>query len=373
MTYGPRFGRRRRSPMIVGSTVIVLLVVVILAALFLTRKKPSTPSVPDAVVVFVSGVSGDPQRTDFTRILNYAQNAGDVLVVVSARHPDVAQSVPLAGAGINDLERQQSQNRARQTAIRLYETAASPGGEADFERSFETADDILHTIHYMHVWAAALGPVTNVAQGVSLNDPLTRGDPEFSISQVQGGISSCSNWRLAVAEETAQSSSLAEEQDREYWRRLMRFCGGRLTAWTINVSNFPSAEEVPSWNGIVHCGVTFELEGSTLFNTGDYQLLPEANRTLYSILERVNTSSQPRLAIDGYTDSQGLASYNQTLSQRRAEAVEDWFLAKGVNPSRVTAKGHGESDPVASNNTEEGRQLNRRVEVTLEYSNCASG
>jgi OOP family OmpA-OmpF porin len=67
--------------------------------------------------------------------------------------------------------------------------------------------------------------------------------------------------------------------------------------------------------------------------------------------------------IAGHTDSKGSDSYNQALSQRRAEAVREELVAHGINASNLTARGYGESDPVADNATEEGREQNRRVEL----------
>jgi outer membrane protein OmpA-like peptidoglycan-associated protein len=72
-----------------------------------------------------------------------------------------------------------------------------------------------------------------------------------------------------------------------------------------------------------------------------------------------------KLEIDGYTDSIGSDEYNQTLSDKRAEAVRDYLVSSGVNMNNVVARGMGKADPVADNNTAEGRQLNRRVELIV--------
>ena len=69
--------------------------------------------------------------------------------------------------------------------------------------------------------------------------------------------------------------------------------------------------------------------------------------------------------IVGYTDSRGSAKHNQNLSERRANAVKDALIAKGVNPSQLTAMGAGEANPIASNDTKEGRAQNRRIEAEL--------
>jgi len=67
----------------------------------------------------------------------------------------------------------------------------------------------------------------------------------------------------------------------------------------------------------------------------------------------------------GYTDSTGPGSYNQKLSEKRAQAVVDYLVAKGISPERLTAGGFGENKPAASNSTKDGRQKNRRVEMEL--------
>ena len=72
-----------------------------------------------------------------------------------------------------------------------------------------------------------------------------------------------------------------------------------------------------------------------------------------------------QIRISGHTDNIGDASYNQELSQARAQAVVDYLLEKGIKTERLSASGFGQSLPIADNNTEEGRQLNRRVELTV--------
>ena len=69
--------------------------------------------------------------------------------------------------------------------------------------------------------------------------------------------------------------------------------------------------------------------------------------------------------IFGHTDSTGPAAYNQTLSEKRAQSVVNYLVAKGISPDRLTAKGFGKSQPIAPNSTREGRQKNRRVELNL--------
>jgi outer membrane protein OmpA-like peptidoglycan-associated protein len=70
------------------------------------------------------------------------------------------------------------------------------------------------------------------------------------------------------------------------------------------------------------------------------------------------------ITIEGYTDSQGSESYNQDLSERRAKSARDYLVRRGVAGTRIQAYGRGEADPVATNDTPEGRAQNRRVVFT---------
>jgi len=90
--------------------------------------------------------------------------------------------------------------------------------------------------------------------------------------------------------------------------------------------------------------------------------------TSFASLDRVAkliTSKNLSLKLAGHTDSQGSNAYNMKLSKDRAESVKAYLVSKGVNPSRIEATGYGESQPIDNNNTETGRQNNRRVEFTL--------
>jgi len=72
------------------------------------------------------------------------------------------------------------------------------------------------------------------------------------------------------------------------------------------------------------------------------------------------------IQVAGYTDSVGTDAYNQGLSERRANAVLDYFVSHGIEASRLTAVGYGESNPVADNSTADGRAQNRRVELNVQ-------
>ena len=75
--------------------------------------------------------------------------------------------------------------------------------------------------------------------------------------------------------------------------------------------------------------------------------------------------SSLKIEISGHTDNTGSASLNESLSQQRADAVVNYLKTKGVNASRMTSKGYGSNFPIATNNTEDGRQENRRTEFEI--------
>lgn len=105
--------------------------------------------------------------------------------------------------------------------------------------------------------------------------------------------------------------------------------------------------------------------GDVLFDTGKAELNPGASLKLNQLAQFLNEHPDRRVEIDGFTDSVGGDSYNEELSQRRANAVKNALVTRGVDPSRINTEGYGKEYPVASNSDSGGRQLNRRVEVVI--------
>jgi outer membrane protein OmpA-like peptidoglycan-associated protein len=102
-----------------------------------------------------------------------------------------------------------------------------------------------------------------------------------------------------------------------------------------------------------------------LFDTGKWTLKPGAREKLAKISGIVLAHPGLKLDVEGHTDSVGSDDFNQTLSEKRAESVRDFLVQQGVKSNMITAKGFGESSPVASNDSASGRQLNRRVEMVV--------
>jgi outer membrane protein OmpA-like peptidoglycan-associated protein len=102
-----------------------------------------------------------------------------------------------------------------------------------------------------------------------------------------------------------------------------------------------------------------------LFDFNKYTLKPEARERLARISGIVLAYPDLKLEIDGYTDAVGSDEYNQTLSDKRAEAVRDYLVTSGVSMNSVVSRGMGKADPIADNTTAAGRKLNRRVEMIV--------
>ena len=102
------------------------------------------------------------------------------------------------------------------------------------------------------------------------------------------------------------------------------------------------------------------------FDTDKADIKPEYNDRLKEVADFMNTYPQTTTVIEGHTDSVGKPKYNQTLSQRRADSVRAYLIKNfNINPDRISTKGYGEDKPIASNDTEEGRSQNRRIQATF--------
>jgi outer membrane protein OmpA-like peptidoglycan-associated protein len=107
----------------------------------------------------------------------------------------------------------------------------------------------------------------------------------------------------------------------------------------------------------VPSGVTFETDRA--------RLLPAAQESLNDVARVLAKNAQTTIDVIGYTDAQGAQDYNLRLSEARAQAVGNYLVSRGIDPSRVLIAGRGEANPVATNATAEGRAMNRRVEIRI--------
>ena len=111
-------------------------------------------------------------------------------------------------------------------------------------------------------------------------------------------------------------------------------------------------------------GLVLTLE-DVLFEFDDDTLRPAARQRLAQLASVFQQYPDRRIRIEGHTDSSGDASYNEQLSESRAEAVRDFFVAQGIDTDRIVTRGYGQTKPLVTNDTEAGRQRNRRVEIVM--------
>lgn len=180
---------------------------------------------------------------------------------------------------------------------------------------------------------------------------------------------------------SAETEVIYRENGEEVYRQKVKLGPGKNT---IKVPNKEGVElvttakgHVPGKNGVGknEKGVEVELDkveaGKSVvidavgFETNRAHLKKEALDILNETVRLLQENPNMKIEVQGHTDSTGEAAYNQTLSEKRAEAVRDYLIKQGVDPTRMTAKGYGESKPIGDNKTAEGRAQNRRTEFLI--------
>jgi outer membrane protein OmpA-like peptidoglycan-associated protein len=204
--------------------------------------------------------------------------------------------------------------------------------------------------------AAAAQQQAAQAQAQSDEDAKRRADAEAAQAEAQReqAAAQAQQAQAQAAATAAQQAQAAAEQQRAEAVRQKEEMRARLLAQLNQVLQTRDTAR----------GLIVSMP-DVLFAFNKYELKPEARERLARISGIVLAYPDLKLEIDGYTDSIGSDEYNQTLSDKRAEAVRDYLVSSGVNMNSVVAHGMGKADPVADNSTEKGRQLNRRVEMIV--------
>lgn len=112
-------------------------------------------------------------------------------------------------------------------------------------------------------------------------------------------------------------------------------------------------------------GIKITFESGILFASGKSVLQPVAKANIDKLAVILNKYEDTNILIEGHTDSDGSEEFNQTLSESRATSVATYVKSQNVKGSRITTAGYGEAQPVATNDTPEGKQANRRVEIAI--------
>jgi outer membrane protein OmpA-like peptidoglycan-associated protein len=112
-------------------------------------------------------------------------------------------------------------------------------------------------------------------------------------------------------------------------------------------------------------GIKITFDSGILFETNSSTLQSQAKTNIANLAVILNKYPDTNILVTGHTDFDGTDEYNQSLSERRAESVSDYTMGQGVTSSRFSVIGLGETEPIATNETVEGKQLNRRVEIAI--------
>jgi outer membrane protein OmpA-like peptidoglycan-associated protein len=112
-------------------------------------------------------------------------------------------------------------------------------------------------------------------------------------------------------------------------------------------------------------GIAVTFASGILFPFNSYDVLPAGRENLRQLAQSLQKYPGTEVLIVGHTDNVGADAYNMTLSQRRAESAKSYLVSMGIPAERIRTNGRGETEPIASNETEAGRQQNRRVEVAI--------
>ena len=115
-------------------------------------------------------------------------------------------------------------------------------------------------------------------------------------------------------------------------------------------------------------GLVITLSGSVLFASNKSELLSSARDRLNQVADALMETKERKLTVEGHTDSQGSSSYNQALSQRRADVVRSYIISRGYTSDLIEAHGIGKDRPIADNASAEGRANNRRVEIIVDHA-----
>ncbi len=181
-----------------------------------------------------------------------------------------------------------------------------------------------------------------------------------------------------------EPTDLAISSDGQEWIEIGKISGGRAD---IDISPFVESGETfqyvrltdlksdcgGAWPGAdidavgaIGSAIQISLKSSVLFDFDKSTLKPEAAEELHKAALKIKEFTNVRIIIEGHTDNFGTDAYNLDLSVRRAAAVKDYFLLReGMEAYEMESRGFGESRPIASNDTEEGQAMNRRVEIII--------
>lgn len=264
--------------------------------------------------------------------------------------PDVVKKAPL---GLQTAE------SALMVAENLYKSDAEPAEVSHqaylaLQRTALAKETAMQKVAEENVEAASNERAKVLLQARTAEAEAAHKRAQASSKEAQEATKAAEAARKQAEERSAQLASMTAEAQQA--ADAARAAEERAKALEAEVAQL---QGIKSERGLV---ITL---GDVLFDTGKAELKGGAVVTISKIANFMKTYPTRKLLVEGFTDSRGSDEYNRNLSERRANAVRSALVAGGVESERVDVRGYGEAYPVASNDTPEGRQLNRRVEVII--------
>jgi outer membrane protein OmpA-like peptidoglycan-associated protein len=209
-----------------------------------------------------------------------------------------------------------------------------------------------------------IAAATALAPSLTATQDTCMGSRTFGVQAMDVGFSFATVWRDAQCRRVKNARQLfllgyreaavqllcMDDEVREAMRRAGTPCEGVVRLIRLEPEPEPEPPPLLSFDDVL-----FDFDRATI--------RADALPILEPLFEMLRNDPAMSIEIEGHTDWVGSDAYNHGLSQRRAQAVVDWLVSRGIARERISAAGRGESEPIATNATAAGRQLNRRVEV----------
>jgi outer membrane protein OmpA-like peptidoglycan-associated protein len=334
------------------------------------------------VIGLVTGPASHANKADAQTIAEEAGRSGAHVVlngITDGKAPMTAFNKQVIGDGPNELIKNTQRKKVQRELIDAVQSSqqATPAGPVDVLSSIRHLADSLHALPHRPPTTdiVLFGSALQNTPPLKLTDPVALADPATTLQALarQGLMSDCKGWRVhmvgAARTPDGPLDSLREVQLRELFRQMFARCGGRLVEFSgAHLISFPgSGAEVVQAHWAKKRQVIVPLPAGVLFDGDSATLRPTARRDLdKTVATLTRTYPTATAEVAGYAASVSGGSADQALdlSWSRARAVGQYLQTHGVSPSRLKIVGRGLADPVASNQTEEGRQANRRVVIT---------
>ena len=268
---------------------------------------------------------------------------------------------------------QSSPDVTKHAAVELQQAGnALENAESAWKKGEDT--DVLNHLAYLAKQRAVIAQDTGKLKAAEIEIASVSAERDKVRLSMRTAEADAAITQAAVAQQTAAQKAAEAEAARalaeserlrqsEITAESAKLAAGELAATTAKLSAMEA--QLAELNAKkTERGMVVTL-GDVLFDVNKAELKPGAERNVQKIADFLMEYPERKATIEGFTDSMGSDDYNQSLSQRRAEAVRVFLIEKGISRERIEARGYGEENPVASNDSPGTRQLNRRVEIVL--------